>query len=238
VIVDNRAGAGSTIGTAIAAKASSDGHTLLVTSSSLAISPALYPKLEFDVTRDLAAAVTLIASQPSILAVHPSVPAASVADLVALARAPDFAYGSAGIGSATHLGTELLLHSAGMRVQHVPYRSAGLATSALLSDEVRMLLTNMASVVPHLPGGKLKAIGISSKKRSAAVPDVPTLDESGLPGFEYLTWYGMLVPAKTDGSLVQRLQWSTARVLATPAIASRLQAVGLQAVYRRTDPTP
>jgi tripartite-type tricarboxylate transporter receptor subunit TctC len=228
VIVDNRAGAGSTIGTAIAAKASSDGHTLLVTSSSLAISPALYPKLDFDVTRDLAP-VTLIASQPSILAVHPSVQAASVADLVALARAQPLNYGSAGIGSATHLGTELLLHSAGMRVQHVPYRSAGLATGALLSGEVRMLLTNMASVVPHLPSGKLKAIGISSKKRSAAVPDLPTLDESGLPGFEYLTWYGMLVPAKTDGSLVQRLQLSTASVLATPAVAARLQAVGLQA---------
>src|SRR5690606_24296419 len=112
VIVDNRAGAGSTIGTAIAAKAPSDGYTLLVTSSSLAISPALYPKLEFDVTRDLAP-VTLIASQPSILAVHQSVQVASIAELIALARARNLVYGSAGVGSATHLGTELLLHSAG-----------------------------------------------------------------------------------------------------------------------------
>jgi tripartite-type tricarboxylate transporter receptor subunit TctC len=199
-----------------------------MTSSSIAISPALYPNLEYDVLRDLAP-VTLIASQPSILAVHPSVQAATIAELVALARSQKLAYGSAGTGSATHLGTELLLHSAGFHLQHVPYKSAGLATTALMSGEVQVLLTNMASVVPHLASGRLNAIGISSRKRSAIVPDVPTLDESGLRGFEYLTWYGMLVPAQTDAQLILRLQTSTERALATPALRKRLDAQGLQA---------
>jgi tripartite-type tricarboxylate transporter receptor subunit TctC len=157
------------------------------------------------------------------------VPVATIAELAALDRSQKLAYGSAGIGSATHLGTELLLQSAGFRLQHVPYKSAGLATTALMSGEVQMLLTNMASIVPQLASGRLKAIGISSRKRSPVVPDVPTLDESGLPGFEYLTWYGMLVPAQTESQLVLRLQRSTERALATPALIERFDARGLQA---------
>jgi tripartite-type tricarboxylate transporter receptor subunit TctC len=227
VVVDNRPGAGSTVGTALAAKAAPDGYTLLVSSSSLAISPALYPDLEFDVLRDLAG-VTLIASQPSMLVVHPSVVAGSVEELVAVAKSRKLAYGSAGIGSATHLGTELFLHTAKARVLHVPYKSAGQATGALLSGEVQMLLTNMASVAPHVASGKLTAIGVSSRKRSAAAPDVRTLQEAGLPGFEYATWYGMLVPAKTEPQRVEYLQRSAARVLAIPAVAERFERQGLE----------
>lgn len=226
VIVDNRPGAGSTVGTAIAARAAPDGYTVLVTSSSLAISPALYPELEFDVLRDFAP-VTLIASQPSILAVHPSVQAATVEELIAIARSRKLAYGSAGIGSATHLGTELLLQSAGTRMQHVPYKSAGQATGALLAGEVQVLLTNMASIVPHVGGGKLKALGVSSRKRSPAVPDVPTLAESGLSGFEYATWYGMLAPAKTPPAMQLRLHAAATDALAIPATRQRLTSAGL-----------
>jgi tripartite-type tricarboxylate transporter receptor subunit TctC len=181
VVVDNRPGAGSAVGTSIAAKAAPDGYTTLVSSSSVAITPALYRNLDFDVTRDFIA-VTLLASQASVLVVHPSVKAGTVQELVALARSSKLAYASAGIGSATHLGTELLLYTARSQMLHVPYKSAGLATSAVLAGEAQVLLTNMASVLPHVASGKLKAIGVSSAERSAVAPRLPTLAESGLPG--------------------------------------------------------
>lgn len=228
VVVDNRPGAGSTVGTAIVARAVPDGYTVLVTSSSIAISPALYSNLGFDVMRDLTG-VTLIASQPSLLAVHPSVSVSSVPELVALARARSLAYGSAGVGSATHLGTALFLHVAQARMQHVPYKSAGQATGALLAGEVQVLLTNMASVLPHVEAGRLKAVGISSAKRSAAAPGLPTLQEAGLQGFEYATWYGMLVPARTDRAQLAILEGAAQRALAAPAVRARLAAGGLEA---------
>jgi tripartite-type tricarboxylate transporter receptor subunit TctC len=207
VVVDNRPGAGSAVGTSIAAKAAPDGYTTLVSSSSMAISPALYKNLDFDVSRDFAG-VTLIASQPSMLVVHPSVKAATVKELLALAKASPgkLPYASAGIGSATHLGTELLLYASKVEMLQVPYKSAGLATSALVSGEAQVLLTNMASVLPHVASGRLTALGISSAKRSALAPAVPTLSESGLPGFEYATWYGMLVPARTPQDIIGYLQ--------------------------------
>ena len=162
VVVDNRPGAGSAVGTSIAAKAAPDGYTTLVSSSSMAISPALYKNLDFDVSRDFAG-VTLIASQPSMLVVHPSVKAATVKELLALAKASPgkLPYASAGIGSATHLGTELLLYASKVEMLHVPYKSAGLATNALVSGEAQVLLTNMASVLPHVASGRLTALGIS-----------------------------------------------------------------------------
>jgi tripartite-type tricarboxylate transporter receptor subunit TctC len=229
VVVDNRPGAGSAVGTSIAAKAPADGYTTLVSSSSIAISPALYKRLDFDVNRDFAP-VTLIASQPSMLVVHPSVAANSVRELVALAQAhpAKLAYASAGAGSATHLGTELLLYASKTKMLHVPYKSAGRATSAVLAGEVQVLLTNMASVLPYIASGKLKAMGISSLARSKVAPQVPTLSESGLPGFEYATWYGMLVPARTQPALVDYMHASVAHVLKTPQVAERFTAQGLQ----------
>ncbi len=234
VVVDNRPGAGSTVGTAIAAKSQADGHTLLVSSSSVAISPALYKDLAYDVRRDFAG-VTLIASQPSVLAVHPSVPVGSVSELVALAksRPGKLAYASAGSGSATHLGTELLKYSAGIDLLHVPYKSAGLATTALLSGEAQVLLTNMASVVPHLKSGRIKALGVSSAKRSPLAPELPTIAEAGVPGFEYATWYGMLVPAGTPAPLVERIQGDTAKSIQAPQVRERFVGQGLD-VYGTT----
>ena len=228
VVVDNRPGAGSAVGTSIAAKAAPDGYTLLVSSSSIAISPALYRNLDFDIVRDFSG-VTLLASQPSMLVVHPSVAAASVKELIALAKTQKLSYGSAGVGSATHLGTELLLYTAKMPMLHVPYKSAGQATTALLGGETQVLLTNMASVVPHVSGGRLKAIGISSKQRSPVAPQVPTLQESGLPGFEYATWYAMLAPAHTHPALIKRIMASTAKALKEPGLAKRLESQGLEA---------
>ena len=228
VVVDNRPGAGSTVGTAIAAKSPADGYTALVSSSSIAISPALYKELPFDIRRDFTA-VTLIASQPSLLAVHPSVPAASLRELIALARAQHgkLTYASAGPGSATHLGTELLKYAAGIEVLHVPYRSAGQATTALLSGEAQILMTNMASLLPHLKSGRIKAIGVSSTGRSMLAPDVPTISEAGIPGFEYLTWYGMLVPAGTPGTIVVRVQADIAKIVQASQVRERFFNQGL-----------
>ena len=228
VVVDNRPGAGSTVGTSIAAKAPADGYTVLVSSSSIAISPALYKNLDFDIKRDLAG-VTLIASQPSILAVHSSVPANSVKELIAFARAHPgkLTYASAGPGSATHLGTELLKYTAGIDFLHIPYKSAGQATSALLSGETQILLTNMASVLPHVRSGRIKALGVSSLKRSPLAPDLPTVAEAGVPGFEYSTWYGMLVPAGTPQLMVKRLQTDVANIIKTPQLRERFAAQGL-----------
>jgi tripartite-type tricarboxylate transporter receptor subunit TctC len=228
VVVDNRPGAGSTVGTSIAAKAPADGYTLLVSSSSIAISPALYKNLIFDIKRDFAG-ITLIASQPSILAVHSSVPVNSVKELIALARAQagKLTYASAGAGSATHLGTELLKYTAGMDILHVPYKSAGQATSALLSGETQILVTNMASVLPHVKSGRIKVLGVTSLKRSPLAPDLPTVAEAGVPGFEYTTWYGMLVPAGTPRSIVDRLQVDAAKIIKTTQVQERFAAQGL-----------
>ena len=228
VVVDNRPGAGSTVGTAIAAKSPADGHTTLVSSSSIAISPALYQGLPFDVRRDFTG-VTLIASQPSMLAVHSSVSAASLPELIALAKAQrgKLTYASAGPGSATHLGTELLKYAAGIEVLHVPYRSAGQATTALLTGEAQILLTNMASVLPHLKSGRIKALGVSSAKRSPLAPEVPTIAEAGVSGFEYMTWYGMLVPTGTPTLIVERIQADTAKIIQAPSVRIRFSAQGL-----------
>ena len=228
IVVDNRPGAGSVVGTALAAKALPDGHTLLVSSSSLAISPALYKELPYDLRRDFAP-VTLLASQPSALAVHVSVPAASARELISLAKAQPgrLAYGSAGPGSATHLGSELFRIAGGIELLHLPYKSAGLATNALLSGEAQVLLTNMASVLPHLKGGRLRVLGVTSLKRSPLAPDVPTVAESGLPKFEYLTWYGMVVPAGTPRPVVDVIARDTSRALRTPAVLDRFTQQGL-----------
>ncbi|MBY0437328.1 MAG: tripartite tricarboxylate transporter substrate binding protein [Burkholderiales bacterium] len=228
VVVDNRPGAGSVVGTAIAAKAQPDGHTLLVSSSSLAISPALYRNLPYDIRRDLLP-VTLVASQPSLLAVHSSVPAATVKELLALGRAQPgkLAYGSAGAGSATHLGSELFRIAGGIELLHLPYKSAGLATNALLSGEVQVLITNMASLLPHLKGGKVRALGVTSLKRSALAPEIPTVSEAGLPKFEYLTWYGMMAPAGTPKAVVDAIQRDTARSLRVQSWSERFTQQGL-----------
>lgn len=236
VVVDNRPGAGSIVGTAIVAKTPGDGYTLLVSSSSFAISPALYKNSGFDARRDFTG-ITLLASQPSLLVVNSNVQAKTLKELLAQAQARPggLSYGSAGVGSATHLGSELFLHVAKQKMQHVPYKSAGLATNAVLNGEVQVLLTNAASVLPHLSGGKLRAIGVTAKERTAQAPEVPTLHEAGLPGFEYTTWYGAWVPATTPKAVVGRLHQSFQAALAVPAVNSLLVKTGLQ-VYRMPQP--
>jgi tripartite-type tricarboxylate transporter receptor subunit TctC len=229
VVVDNRPGAGSVVGTGIVAKAPGDGYTMLVSSSSFAISPAMYPRLDYDARRDFRP-VTLLASQPSLLVVNAAVPAHDLRQLIALAKSKPgaLAYASAGVGSATHLGTELLLHTASVQAQHVPYKSAGLATTAVLSGETQVLLTNMASLLPHLKGGRIRALGTSAAERSPLAPDVPTLSEGGLPGFQYATWYGAFVPAATPPARIAAIHHAIADVLRHGGARDQLAAQGLQ----------
>jgi len=228
VVVDNRPGAGSTVGTAIASRANSDGYTVMVSSSAISSSPALYKKLPFDITKDFIP-ITLIASQPSVLAVHPKVGAKSVREFIALAKAePEkFAFASAGVGSATHLGSELFRVEAGIRLVHVPYKSAGLAATALLSGEVQVLMTNMATALPLVKAGRITGLGVTSKERSPVAPELPTVSEAGLPGFEYSTWYGMLAPAGTPRPIASKINTDVVRLLGNGASRGRLTDQGL-----------
>jgi tripartite-type tricarboxylate transporter receptor subunit TctC len=180
------------------------------------------------VRRDFAP-VSLLASQPSMLVVHRSVPAESLKDLIALVSSQPgkLAYASAGNGSATHLGTELLMHTAKMNLMHVPYKSAGQATAALIAGEVQVLLTNMASVLPHVRTGRIRAIGVSSLERSSLAPEVPTLHEAGLPKFDYATWYAMMAPSRTSATLVSHIHGALVRVSASAGVRERFTTQGL-----------
>lgn len=228
VVVDNRPGAGSTIGTAIAARATADGYSLLVTSSSFAIGSALYPNLWYDAVKDFDA-ITLIASQPSIIAVNPAVRAKSLRELIALMQSEPgkLGFGSAGQGTASHLANELFLMTAGVKAMHVPYRSAGLAATALLGGEIQFMVTNMATAVPLVRSGKLRGLAVTSPRHSSAAPDLPTASEAGLAGYEYATWYGMLAPAGTPRRIVTQISGDMGAILQSPQIVERFAVQGL-----------
>lgn len=235
VVVDNRPGAGGSIGNDIVAKSAPDGHTLLVSSSTMAIGPALYKNLASDILRDFAA-VTLIAEQPSIIAVNPRVPAKSLPELVALFKAQPgkYAFGSAGNGTASHLANELFKLTAKVDTMHVPYKSAGLASTGLLSGEIQFMVTNMATALPLVRAGRLNGVAVTSAKRVPAAAELPTASEAGLPGFEYTTWYGMLAPAGTPKPLVARIYGDLSGLMRQPRIHERFSVQGLE--LRATSP--
>ncbi|MCW5576022.1 MAG: tripartite tricarboxylate transporter substrate binding protein [Burkholderiales bacterium] len=228
VVVDNRPGAGGTLGNGIVARSAPDGHTVLVSSSTMAIGPALYKNPSADVLRDFAA-VTLIADQPSIIAVNGRVQAKTLSDLLALFKAQpgQYAFGSAGNGTASHLANELFRLNAKVDVMHVPYKSAGLAITGLLSGEIQFMVTNMATALPQVRAGRLQGLAVTSAKRVPSAPDLPTAAEAGLPGFEYTTWYGMLMPAGTPRALVSRVHADIARQTVDPRVAERFSGQGL-----------
>jgi tripartite-type tricarboxylate transporter receptor subunit TctC len=228
VVVDNRPGAGGTIGNGIVAKAAPDGYTMLVSSSTMAIGPALYKNPSADILRDFSA-VTLIAEQPSIIAVNPAVPVKSLAELIALFRSQPgkFAFGSAGNGTASHLANELFRLTARVDTLHVPYKSAGLATTGLLAGEIQFMVTNMATALPQVRSGRLQGLAVTSARRAASAPELPTAIEAGLPGYEYTTWYGMLVPTGTPGAVVVRLHGDLADLVQQRPIGERFAAQGL-----------
>ena len=230
VIVDNRPGAGGTIAVATTAKAAPDGYTILFVSGSLVIHPFMYGKLPYDVARDLAP-ITLIGIVPQVLVVHPSLPAKNIAQFLALAKARPghINYGSGGAGSTGHLAGELLQKMSGVRLTHVPYKGAGPAAVDLIAGQIDMLFTSAVNALQHSRTGRLRPLGVSTAKRSAAMPEVPTIAESGVPGYELMTWYGLLAPMGTPREAIDRLNRETEAVLKLPDVQKRLAADGVEA---------
>lgn len=227
VIVDNRAGAGSNIGNELAARSAADGYTLLMGAAALAINVTLYSKLAYDPLKDFST-VTLLASSPNIVVVHPSLPAKSVQELVSLAKsAPGkINYASGGSGTTPHLAAELFNVMAKVKLTHVPYKSAGPALIAVVSGEAPLSFLPALTVLPQVNAGKLRALAITSTKRSAALPDLPTVAESGLPGFEASQWYGMLVPTRTAATVISTLNEALVKIMRLPELQSRLLREG------------
>ena len=231
-VVDNRAGASGTIAADTTAKAEPDGYTLLLgQSTSIAIAPHLYPKLGYDTLRDLKP-VTLVAEVPNILVVHPSVAASSVKELIALAKARpgSLNFGSAGNGAPSHLAGELFKSAAGVDMVHVPYKGAGPAVNDLLAGQIQIMFAPMVAVLPQVKAGRLRALAVTSAKRSAAVPELPTLSEAGLSGFALVSWFGFFVPVATPAAVVDRLHRETVKALKATDTAERFAREGAEPV--------
>jgi tripartite-type tricarboxylate transporter receptor subunit TctC len=231
IVVDNRAGGSGIIGTDIAAKAAPDGYTLLMMSLTFAVNPSLYSKLPYDTEKDLAP-VTLVASAPLMLVVHPSIPAKSVQELIAYAKANPgkLNFGSGGPGTTPHLAGEMLKMTAGMRMTHVPYKGGGPALNDLIGGQIQLMLENIPSTLPHAKSGRLRSLAVSGLKRSPLVPDLPTLDEAGLKGYEIVGWNGLFVPSGTPRQIVTRLHGDIAKALAQPDVKERLATMGAEPV--------
>ena len=229
VVVDNRGGAGGTIGTDITAKAPPDGYTLLVNNISLAVNHTLYRKLPYDTLRDLAP-VSLVGRQPNILVVHPGVPVKSVRELIELARAKpaQLNYGSGGNGTASHLATEMLKLMTKTDLLHVPYKGLGPALTDLMGGRLDLIISTMASALPHTKSGKLRPLAVTTARRSSFFPQVPTMDEAGVRGYEFSTWYGLLVPAGTPHTIIERLNRETRSAIASALVKEQFAAQGLE----------
>jgi tripartite-type tricarboxylate transporter receptor subunit TctC len=231
-IIDNRAGAGGIVGAEILAKAPPDGYTIMIaTPGILAVNPGLHNNLPYDTLRDFAGVTTAVTSA-SIMVVHPSMPVSNVTDLIRFARARpgQMTYASSGNGSASHLGTEMFKSMAHVDIIHIPYKGAAPGVVDLVGGHVQLMIIGIPVAVPHVRTGKLKALGVTSLKRSPAAPQVPTLDESGLPGYEVLNWYGVIAPAKTPREIIAKLNGEIRRVLQAPEMRPRLQAEGFEVV--------
>ena len=231
IVVDNQPGAGGNIGVPIAARAAADGYTMLMISSAQAISPHIYAKLTYDIVRDFAP-VTLIADGLYMLTVHPSVPARSVKELIALARARrgELSFGSAGVGTGTHLTGELFKSAATIDLLHVPYRGMGPAISELAGGQISMAFLGLPSGLPQMQAGKVRALAVTSAARSNAARELPTLAEAGLPGFEATTWQGFVVPAGTPRDVIARLHAESARAVQAVDVRERYAALGVEPV--------
>jgi tripartite-type tricarboxylate transporter receptor subunit TctC len=214
IVIDNRPGAGSTLGADIASKASPDGYTL-----------------PFNALRDFAP-ISLATEQPNIIVIHPSVPANTLQEFTALAKSQPgkMTYGSAGLGSGTHLAMEMLMMSQRIKLIHVPYKGTGPAVAALLGNETNAFMSTFASALPHVKANRLRALAVTTKARAAPLPDVPTVEQSGVPGFEYATWYGILAPAATPKPIIDKLNKAIVGVLSNPDMKDRYAKQGVTAL--------
>ena len=231
VVIDNRTGAGTIIGTEIVARAAPDGHTLLMATPPLAVNPSLYRKVPYELKRDFVA-VTNIAGSSNVLAVHPSVAASSTRELIALAKAHpgEYKYGSSGIGGAAHLAMALFESMTGVELVHVPYKGGAPAVIDLVAGRLALMMANLTTAQSHIRAGRLRGLGIGTKNRSALFPELPTLAESGVPGYEANNWNGVVAPARTPREIVERLQRETVATIREPAIAERMAKAGLDAI--------
>jgi tripartite-type tricarboxylate transporter receptor subunit TctC len=230
VIIDNKGGAGGTIGADAVAKAPADGYTLLLFHVGMIYGVSLFKSLPYDVVRDFAP-ISLVGQAPSMLIVNPALPARGLKEFIALAKAEPgkLNYGSAGIGSSSHLAPELFQSLAQAKVTHIPFKGGGPAVTATMSGDVQFMIETMGSVVQNVKSGKLRALAVTGEKRAAALPDVPTMREAGLPDYVYTTWYGLWAPAKTPAPVLSRLHQAVAAVLAQPDLIAALDRAGVDA---------
>lgn len=231
IVIENKGGAGGSLGTDIVSKAAPDGYTVLFTLSSHTINPAIFPKLPYDTLKDFEPVGT-VASLPQLLAANPGVPVRTVADVVAQAKAaPDkFSFASVGNGSPGHLAGELMVIRTGAQMVHIPYRGGGPAVTDVIGGQVPLLWVSIPAAAQQVKAGKLRALAVSTLKRSPAFPDVPTMQEAGVADFEVDSWYAMLVPAKTPRAIIDKLNKALNTVLAEPAIRTQLLEQGADAV--------
>ncbi len=236
VIVENRAGSGGTIGVDSVAKSAPDGYTLILgVTGALTIAPSLQPKLPYDPLRDLTP-VSLVAVVPSLIAVHPSVPAQNLQELIALAKEQPgkLTFASAGTGTSVHIAGELLKSMAGVNILHVPYKGGAPALNDVMGGQVSMIIENMPQLLPHVRAGKLRALAVTTPKRSSAMPEVPAVAEV-LPGYEATTWFGLLAPAGTPQDVIRKVQSDVAKVVALPDVKERLTELGAEVVASTPD---
>jgi len=227
IIVDNRGGAGGTIATGMLARATPDGYTLMLHHQGLAFNASLYHNLPYDTERDIIP-VAYIGATPNVLVVTDSLPVKDVGEFLAYAKSNKIYYGSGGIGSAGHLPMELMQSVAGLKLEHVPYKGSGPALVDLMSGQIQAMLLTIPAVMPYLQSGKVRPIATSGRKRSPALPNLPTLEEAGIQNFEYAPWYGFFAPAKTPVPTLNRLHEAVNKVLADPEVVSKLGHQGLE----------
>jgi tripartite-type tricarboxylate transporter receptor subunit TctC len=231
-IIDNRPGAGGNTGAELVARSPADGYTLVVATTAHAINPSLFKNLGYSLSKDLAP-VSLLTSGPLVIVANPSLPAKNVAELIALAKAKpgELNFASSGNGQSTHLSAELFASMAGVKMNHIPYKGSAPALTDTMGGQTQLMFDTMLSAMPHVKGGKLKALAVTSATRSPVAPDVPTVAESGLPGYEAIAWNGLLAPAHTPPDVLARLSTALKKVLAAPDVKDKFEAQGFAATW-------